>query len=174
MLSLKPIVRLFYTPWKHQKTIGFLMFSGGIERLVTWNGLNLVVIYHFSTNLDFPLMGPELGIHVFFDICVQNLLLLVIIKRGELNWKFTGNCKEKKVSWFTNKIHVQLHTIWLRPTLAGSPFRCPLPSPPRFPPQFWRIFPLSSDMNAFESNHVYFFPVLSPEGCHLPRIENCF
>ena len=22
----------FYTPWKHQKTSGFLMFSGGIER----------------------------------------------------------------------------------------------------------------------------------------------
>ena len=22
---------LFYTPWKHQKTFGFLVFSGGIE-----------------------------------------------------------------------------------------------------------------------------------------------
>ena len=22
----------FYTPWKHQKTRGFLMFAGGVER----------------------------------------------------------------------------------------------------------------------------------------------
>ena len=25
-------VLLFYTPWKHQKTLGFLMFSGGMEK----------------------------------------------------------------------------------------------------------------------------------------------
>ena len=30
----------FYTLWKHQKTSGFLMFSGGYrKRLVAWNGL---------------------------------------------------------------------------------------------------------------------------------------
>ena len=34
----------FYNPWKHQKTSGFLMFSGGIEgvkyvcKWETWNG----------------------------------------------------------------------------------------------------------------------------------------
>ena len=28
----------FYTSWKHQKTRGFLIFSGNIERLVEWNG----------------------------------------------------------------------------------------------------------------------------------------
>ena len=28
----------FYTPWKHQKTIVFLMFPGG-KRPVAWNGL---------------------------------------------------------------------------------------------------------------------------------------
>ena len=25
----------FYTPWKHQKTFGFLLFSGGIDRNVS-------------------------------------------------------------------------------------------------------------------------------------------
>ena len=32
----------FYTPWKHQKIRGFLMFSGGIYRkgAVAWNGLS--------------------------------------------------------------------------------------------------------------------------------------
>ena len=29
----------FYTPWKHQKTSGFQMFSGGIERVVAQNVL---------------------------------------------------------------------------------------------------------------------------------------
>ena len=29
----------FYTPWKHQKTIGFPMFPGDIERPVAGNGL---------------------------------------------------------------------------------------------------------------------------------------
>ena len=33
-ISLTHFMRLvsFYTPWKHQKTKGFLMFSGGLER----------------------------------------------------------------------------------------------------------------------------------------------
>ena len=30
----------FCTSWKHQKTSDFLMFSGGIERSMAWNGLN--------------------------------------------------------------------------------------------------------------------------------------
>ena len=30
----------FYTPWKHQKTSGFRIFSGGIDRSVAWNGFN--------------------------------------------------------------------------------------------------------------------------------------
>ena len=35
----------FYSRWKHQKTRGFLMFSGGIEReLVVWNGLTYLCI----------------------------------------------------------------------------------------------------------------------------------
>ena len=29
----------FDTPWKHEKTSGFLMFSGGVERPVAWNWL---------------------------------------------------------------------------------------------------------------------------------------
>ena len=35
----------FYSRWKHQKTRGFLMFSGGIEReLVAWNGWTYLCI----------------------------------------------------------------------------------------------------------------------------------
>ena len=30
LTHFKPLVS-FYTPWKHQKTFGFIMFSGGIE-----------------------------------------------------------------------------------------------------------------------------------------------
>ena len=30
----------FCTPWKHQKTTGFLMFSGDTERIIAWNGFN--------------------------------------------------------------------------------------------------------------------------------------
>ena len=30
----------YYTPWKYQKTSGFLTLSGGIERAVAWNGLS--------------------------------------------------------------------------------------------------------------------------------------
>ena len=29
----------FYTPWKHHKVGSFLIFSGGAERPVAWNGL---------------------------------------------------------------------------------------------------------------------------------------
>ena len=31
----------FYTLWKHQKSSGFLTFSGGTERLVTWPGWSM-------------------------------------------------------------------------------------------------------------------------------------
>ena len=37
-----PLVSL-YTTWKYQKTPGFLMFSGGIEIPVPWNGLIIFV-----------------------------------------------------------------------------------------------------------------------------------
>ena len=29
----------FYTPWRRQKTEGFLTFSGGIKGTLAWNGL---------------------------------------------------------------------------------------------------------------------------------------
>ena len=31
----------FYTPWKHQKTFSFLMYSAGIKVELIENGLNL-------------------------------------------------------------------------------------------------------------------------------------
>ena len=38
----------FYTPWKHQETFSFLMFSGGIERPTALLGL-IVNIYNMFT-----------------------------------------------------------------------------------------------------------------------------
>ena len=39
IIRVLPLV-FFYTPWKHQKTFGFLMFSRGYrKRSVAWNGL---------------------------------------------------------------------------------------------------------------------------------------
>ena len=36
----------FCTPWRHQKTRDFLIFSGGcMKRLVAWNGLIGIIIY---------------------------------------------------------------------------------------------------------------------------------
>ena len=43
----------FYTPWKHQKTIGFLMFSGGIERQVTWTEFTWEIeLLYFKTSVE--------------------------------------------------------------------------------------------------------------------------
>ena len=49
LIHFMPLVS-FYTPWKHQKTKGFLMFSGDVfrgyrKRPVAWNRLRL----HFVT-----------------------------------------------------------------------------------------------------------------------------
>ena len=38
---------LFYTPWK-QKSFGCLMFSGGMERAVAWNGLTISMIPSYT------------------------------------------------------------------------------------------------------------------------------
>ena len=36
----------FYTPWKHKKTFGFLMFLGGIER-DQWHENGLMYVWYF-------------------------------------------------------------------------------------------------------------------------------
>ena len=43
----------FYTPWKHQKTSGFLIFSGGIER-DQWHelGKNLITLMIYGFKLE--------------------------------------------------------------------------------------------------------------------------
>ena len=42
----------FVTHWKHQKTSGFLMFSGGIKRdQVTWNGFTSLITCSFINKL---------------------------------------------------------------------------------------------------------------------------
>ena len=40
----------FYTPWKHEKTQGFLVFSVGLERAVVLNGLTPFRLSNFSTH----------------------------------------------------------------------------------------------------------------------------
>ena len=54
----------FYTPWKHQETKGFLIFSGCIER-DEWHdmGLNMASM----TFLHKPLIFREQNIHQYID-----------------------------------------------------------------------------------------------------------
>ena len=43
-----------YTPWKNDKICGFLMFSGGKERAVAWNGLSFFawnLVSSYQSNL---------------------------------------------------------------------------------------------------------------------------
>ena len=39
---------LFYTPWKHQQTPGFL-FSGGIEEVLAWIGLKPITLVYLRS-----------------------------------------------------------------------------------------------------------------------------
>ena len=43
----KPMFQ-FYTPWKHQKTRGFLMFPGGIEMKYWLKWVNAMLLLHSS------------------------------------------------------------------------------------------------------------------------------
>ena len=42
----------FYTPWKHQKTDGFVMFSGGIEVDIGWKWVNKICSYKEALRSD--------------------------------------------------------------------------------------------------------------------------
>ena len=45
----------FFTTWNHQKTSGFLMFSGGVERPVAWNWwIDLYVQLSVQLESEFP------------------------------------------------------------------------------------------------------------------------
>ena len=67
-----------YTPWKHQKTRGFLMFSGGIEIWI----LNFVVV------VVAVLLGCEKLV-----ISSQNVFTFTIILQWPRTYK--QNCKKK-------------------------------------------------------------------------------
>ena len=49
----------FYTPWKHQKTSGFLMFSGGIER-DQWHEIGQVILTKIIHYYNFTLKSSTM------------------------------------------------------------------------------------------------------------------
>ena len=55
----------FYTPWKRQKTKGFLKFSGGID---IWHWKNGLTTKSFGLNLIYVKMGFDLRINATADV----------------------------------------------------------------------------------------------------------
>ena len=70
----------FYTPWKHQKTFCFLMFSGGIER-DQWHKNGLSRTYSLSANSSF----------VSFCCLLQGLQNVLIVFNVIMFWKYLKN-----------------------------------------------------------------------------------
>ena len=76
----------FYTPWKHQKTGGFLMFSGGIE-VEHWLKIGLVNLselakfylpWNHQETKDFPVISGGAEVHRFAKFRDRPLYVLDI------------------------------------------------------------------------------------------------
>ena len=97
----------FYTPWKHQKTFDFLLFSGGMKKRPAWNGImeinNAIIIAEvnqkvWETSLYFlrclgSFHGPFFGLYEN-NISVKRDVIEIKIIRKKSAWNlFQVNLK---------------------------------------------------------------------------------
>ena len=104
----------FYTPWKYQKTSGFLIFSVGIER-ATWPEMGLILISH---DLTFCRGGECLNASVIYLKLVVFIITLPscpIQKEPSLSvWKKRATVKRLLSSIFFNMVESFRIVIFLR------------------------------------------------------------
>ena len=88
----------FYTPWKHQKTKGFLIFSGGCKMgILGWNRLKSMLPSWRNKSADFQ--SKLIGLFLYycsFASFLTNILIFYPLKTPE-NQGFSGVFREYKM-----------------------------------------------------------------------------
>ena len=105
--------RLFYTPWKYQKTRGFFMFSRGMERAVAWIGLTISVIPLY-TLLSSPALKELITFYHHGDIRCNSSSLLVVSW-----WNSNPRCCHTYLQWL-QKCYEGLLETWELSFLANA------------------------------------------------------
>ena len=77
----------WYTPWKHQKTKGFLIFSGCIESPVGWNGLMTFQKVFVPSIMKYFLINSAQWVSRFTSLNGSNLTFLVELFKNLIGYQ---------------------------------------------------------------------------------------
>ena len=88
----------FYTPWKHQETTGFLMFSGYIERGLDMKWFNLLAL-----KLNFFCVIQTENVHSFLIMWYWHKVIVKLLDLLTHLLVFSIVVKDKYISMFRSK-----------------------------------------------------------------------